>query len=56
MFKTKLKHDGSLNRLKARVVAKEYHHIDEIDLTEAFSPIVKLGTIQMIITTTLVQE
>jgi hypothetical protein len=37
VFKTKLKHDGSLNRLKARVVAKEYHHIDEIDYTETFS-------------------
>jgi hypothetical protein len=56
VFRTKLKHDGSLNRLKARVVAKEYHHIDEIDYTETFSPIVKLGTIRMIITTTPVQE
>ena len=56
MFKTKLKYDGSLNRVKARVIAKEYNYIDEIDYTETFSPIIKLERIRMIITTTLVQE
>jgi hypothetical protein len=31
VFKTKLKPDGSLDRLKARVVAKGYYQIDGID-------------------------
>jgi hypothetical protein len=55
VFKTKLKPEGSLDRLKAHVVAKGYHQIDGIDYIETFSPVVKLGTIQMIINTALIQ-
>jgi len=55
VFKTKLKPDGSLDRLKARFVAKGYHQIDGIDYTETFSPVVKPGTIRMIISTSLIQ-
>jgi hypothetical protein len=54
VFKTKLKLDGSLDRLKACVVTKGYHQIDGIDYTETFSLVVKLGTIRMIISTTLI--
>ena len=54
-LKTKLKHDGSLDRLKARVVAKGFHQIDGIDFTETFSPMVKPSTIRMVITVALVQ-
>jgi len=45
VFKTKLKLDGSLDRLKACVVAKRYHQIDGIDYTKTFSLVVKSGTI-----------
>jgi hypothetical protein len=55
VFKTKLKHDGSLDRLKAQVVAKGFHQIDGVDYTGIFSPIVKPGTIHMIITIALVK-
>jgi hypothetical protein len=56
VLKTKLKPDGSLDRLKARVVAKGFHQIDGIDFTETFSPVVKPSTIRMVITVALVQQ
>jgi len=56
VFKTKLKHDGSLDRLKAQVVAKGFHRIDGVDYTGIFSPIVKPGTIHMIITIALAKQ
>jgi hypothetical protein len=56
VLKTKLKPDGSLDRLKARVVAKGFHQIDGIDFTETFSPVVKPSTIRMVITIAHVQR
>ena len=56
VLKTKLKPDGSLDRLKARVVAKGFHQIDGIDFIETFSPVVKPSTIRMVIIVALVQR
>ena len=36
VFKTKLKADGTLDRLKAKLVAKGYHQVDDIDYIETF--------------------
>lgn len=56
VFKTKLKSDGTLDRFKARVIAKGYHQIDGLNYTEKFSLIVKPRTIQLIITIVLVHH
>ena len=56
VFKPKLKPDGSLDRLKACVVAKGYHQVDGLDYIETFSPVIKPGTIRMVITIALVKK
>lgn len=56
MFKSKLKPDGSLDRLKGCLVAKGYHQIDGVDYIETFCLVIKPGTIRVIITITLVQK
>ena len=56
VFNPKLKPNGSLDHLKARVVAKGYHQVDGLDYIKTFSPIIKPGTIRMVITITLVKK
>lgn len=50
VFKTKLNSDGSLQKLKARLVAQGFQQTLGVDYFETFSPIVKLITIRIIIT------
>lgn len=38
---TNLKSNGSIERLKARLVAQGYPHISGIDFDEAFTPVIK---------------
>ena len=56
VFKAKLKTDGTLDRLKARPVAKGYHQVDGIDYIETFSLVIKQGTIRLVLSLAMVQQ
>lgn len=49
VFKTKYKPSGEVERLKARLVVKDYKQKPGIDYYEVFAPIARLDTIHMVI-------
>ncbi|KAL0342632.1 UNVERIFIED_CONTAM: Retrovirus-related Pol polyprotein from transposon TNT 1-94 [Sesamum calycinum] len=45
IYKLKFKADGSVDKYKARVVAKGYNQIEEIDYVDSFPPVAKAVTV-----------
>ncbi|XP_070672060.1 uncharacterized mitochondrial protein AtMg00820-like [Malus domestica] len=50
IFRIKRKHDGTIDRYKARLVAKRFHQQEGIDFKETFNPVAKPVTIRIILT------
>ena len=55
-FKAILKADGTLDKLKAKLVAKGYYQVDDIDYIETFCPVITPGTILLVLSLALVQQ
>lgn len=49
VYKVKLKSNGSLERCKARLVAKWFNQKYGVDYEEIFSPVVKMSTVRTIL-------
>lgn len=50
VFRTKCKADGTIDRHKARLVAKWFHQILGVDFFDTLSPVVKPSTVRLILT------
>lgn len=50
VFKLKLNPDGSIQRYKARLIAKGFLQTSKVDFSETYSPVVKAATVGVVLT------
>lgn len=56
VYKVKYSSDGTISRLKARVVANGFHQTPSIDFSKTFSPVVKAQIIRIIMNVVVTNE
>lgn len=56
VFKTKLKIDGFIKKMKSRLEAKRYHQLDGVDFSETFSLLIKPATIHLVLSLAPIQH
>jgi len=56
IFRTKLNADGSLQKLKARLVAQGFNQAEEIDYLETYSPVVRTATVRGVLHLATIME
>lgn len=49
IYKTKLNPDGTIQKYKARLVATEYHQVEDRDFTQTFANVAKLANVKSFI-------
>ena len=49
IWKTKLNSDGTLDKLKARYVAKGFNQVAGVDFQETFSPVIRYSTVRLVL-------
>jgi len=55
IYKAKLKADGSLECIKAQLVAKGFNQVNGVDFSKTFSPVIKPASIRLVLTLLLLK-
>ena len=53
VYRTKYASDGSVERLKAMLVAKGFSQVEGIDYNETFAPVAKMNSIRLVLSLSL---
>lgn len=56
VFRTKLQADGTLDKLRARIVAKGFNQEEGVDYLETYSPVVRTATVRLVLHTATVMN